>query len=88
MLTRWNGQLYAVIGGEAPNDEAGATRWQLRLWWKPFVTFIWYGGVLIALGGALALVGRVVGDVRRRAARSLIEERRVDTPREPAEALA
>jgi len=88
LLTRWNGQLYAVIGGEAPNDEAGATRWQLRLWWKPFVTFIWYGGVLIALGGALALVGRVVGDVRRRAARSLIEERRVDTPREPAEALA
>ena len=21
-------------------------RWQLRLWWKPFVTLIWLGGVL------------------------------------------
>jgi len=30
----------------------------VRLWWKPFVTLIWLGGVLIAFGGALALVGR------------------------------
>ena len=28
----------------------GRARWQLRLWWKPFVTLIWLGGVLIALG--------------------------------------
>ncbi|AKH41873.1 cytochrome c-type biogenesis protein CcmF [Altererythrobacter atlanticus] len=61
LLTRWNGQLYAVLGGEAEGD-----RWQLRLWWKPFVTFVWYGGALIALGGLLALIGRVAGDVKRR----------------------
>ena len=61
LLTVWNGQVYAVVGEEAEGD-----RWQLRLWWKPFVTFIWYGGILIALGGALALVGRLVGDRRRR----------------------
>jgi len=88
LLTRWNGQLYTVIGGEAPDDASGTSRWQLRLWWKPFVTFIWYGGVLIALGGASALVGRVVGDVRRRTARGRIEQRRVEGFREPAEALA
>jgi cytochrome c-type biogenesis protein CcmF len=29
------------------------------LWWKPFVTLIWLGGVLIALGGALSLIGRM-----------------------------
>src|SRR5690606_33803326 len=57
LLTRWNGQLYAIIGGEA-----GDGRWQVRLWWKPFVTWIWYGGVVIALGGLLALIGRVSGD--------------------------
>ncbi len=48
------GQLYTVLG--APD---GGGRWQLRLWWKPFVTLIWFGGALIALGGALSLIGRV-----------------------------
>ena len=52
--TFWNGQLYTVIGRP---DETGG--WQLRLWWKPFVTLIWAGGALIAIGGALALVGRI-----------------------------
>jgi cytochrome c-type biogenesis protein CcmF len=59
--TFWNGQLYTVIG--KPDPSGG---WQLRLWWKPFVTLIWAGGVLIALGGALALLGRA--RVRRRRA--------------------
>ena len=54
LLTRWDGQLYVVLG-----EQVDADRWQLRIWWKPFVTLIWLGGILIALGGALALVGRV-----------------------------
>ena len=53
LLTRWDGQLYVVLGQEA---EQG--RWQMRIWWKPFVTLIWLGGIMIALGGALALLGR------------------------------
>ena len=48
------GQLYTVIG---KSDEQG--RWQLRLWWKPAVTLIWLGGMLIALGGILSVIGRV-----------------------------
>ncbi|MGB7372881.1 heme lyase CcmF/NrfE family subunit [Pontixanthobacter sp.] len=61
LATRWNGQLYAVIG-----NQAGDGRWQLRLWWKPFVTLIWYGGMLVALGGLLALAGRLRTDLKRR----------------------
>ncbi len=76
LLTRWNGQLYTVIGEEAPARADGTTRWQLRLWWKPFVTWIWYGGVLIGLGGLLALIGRVVGDLKRRSVRSRASARR------------
>ena len=59
LLTRWNGQLYAVLGQSAGAGEDGRERWQLRLWWKPLVWWIWAGGGLIALGGALALLGRM-----------------------------
>ncbi len=69
--TRWNGQLYAVLGEQAEDG-----RWQLRLWWKPFVPMIWYGGLLIALGGVLALLGRVSSDLRRLIARDKIAYRR------------
>lgn len=61
LATRWNGQLYTVVGEQAEDG-----RWQLRLWWKPFVPLIWLGGGIIALGGVLALVGRVQTDLRRR----------------------
>ena len=54
LLTRWGGQLYAVLGAET-----GEGRWQVRLWWKPLVWWIWAGGGMIALGGLLALIGRI-----------------------------
>ena len=53
IATVLDGQLYTVLG---QRDADG--RWQLRLWWKPFVTLIWAGGALIAIGGLLSLVGR------------------------------
>ncbi|WP_068072601.1 heme lyase CcmF/NrfE family subunit [Novosphingobium lentum] len=71
LKTRWNGQLYTVLGEEAEDG-----RWQLRLWWKPFVPLIWLGGALVALGGALSLLGRVIRDVTRLRAESKIAWRR------------
>ncbi|HEX8669523.1 MAG TPA: heme lyase CcmF/NrfE family subunit [Allosphingosinicella sp.] len=62
--TRLDGQLYTVIG-----KSDGEGRWQLRLWWKPFVTLIWLGGALVAFGGLLALIGRI-----RRGRRAAREE--------------
>jgi cytochrome c-type biogenesis protein CcmF len=53
IATLADGQLYTVLG--RPD---GAGRWQLRLWWKPWVTLIWLGGAIVALGGALSLAGR------------------------------
>ena len=71
LLTRWNGQLYTVLGEQVPDG-----RWQVRLWWKPFVTLIWLGGILIALGGVLAVIGHVSSDLRRIVARGKIAYRR------------
>ncbi|MDP8913826.1 MAG: heme lyase CcmF/NrfE family subunit [Pseudomonadota bacterium] len=64
IVTRLDGQLYTVLG-----KGDGTGRWQLRLWWKPFVTLIWLGGALIALGGILSVIGRV-----RRERRARLEE--------------
>jgi cytochrome c-type biogenesis protein CcmF len=63
ILTTLKGQLYTVVG------QPVGDRWQLRLWWKPMVTLIWLGGILIALGGMLALVGRAVRGWRKETVR-------------------
>jgi cytochrome c-type biogenesis protein CcmF len=49
----WHGDLYAVIG-DAESDGAYA----MRLYFKPLVSWIWGGAVLMALGGALSLSER------------------------------
>ena len=74
--TRWNGQLYAVLGEQADAPDGSGVRWQLRLWWKPFVPMIWYGGLLVGLGGLLALIGRVGRDMKRTRAEEKIAYRR------------
>jgi cytochrome c-type biogenesis protein CcmF len=58
ITTAWNGQLYLVIG--VPTDNLG---YPIRMWWKPFVTLIWLGGIMIAFGGLLSLLGRVDRDL-------------------------
>lgn len=52
--TVWNGQLYTVIG-----NADGEGRWQVHIWWKPFVTLIWIGGLMVALGGFVSMGGRL-----------------------------
>lgn len=48
------GELYAVLGKP---DSSG--RWQVHLWVKPLVRLIWWGGLLMAFGGLLALGGKL-----------------------------
>ena len=47
------GQVYTAIGD--PNDDGAVAT---RLYWKPLVTLIWLGAVVMALGGALSLADR------------------------------
>ncbi|MFS2224784.1 heme lyase CcmF/NrfE family subunit [Pantoea sp. B65] len=43
--------LYAALGEEL-DDNA----WAVRIYYKPFVRWIWFGGLLMALGGVLCLL--------------------------------
>ncbi|NOR39891.1 MAG: heme lyase CcmF/NrfE family subunit, partial [Gammaproteobacteria bacterium] len=45
--------IYVSLGETLGNGD-----WSLRLYYKPFVRWIWLGGILIALGGLLAATDR------------------------------
>ncbi|MGI9440473.1 MAG: heme lyase CcmF/NrfE family subunit [Parvibaculales bacterium] len=53
IVPHWAGHIYAVIG-----DQIGDKR-VLRLWSYPFISFIWIGAMVMALGGLAALYGRI-----------------------------
>jgi cytochrome c-type biogenesis protein CcmF len=45
--------IYVSLG-----EALGGGDWSLRLYYKPFVRWIWLGGILIGLGGLLAAADR------------------------------
>lgn len=45
--------LYVALG-EQLQDGA----WALRLYYKPFIRWIWFGGIFMALGGLLCMFDR------------------------------
>jgi cytochrome c-type biogenesis protein CcmF len=47
------GQVYVAIADPTPDGAVPA-----RLYWKPLVTLIWFGGAAMALGGILSLADR------------------------------
>jgi cytochrome c-type biogenesis protein CcmF len=47
--------LYVSLGEPIPNTE---NAWAVRVYYKPFVDWIWVGCLLMALGGALAISDR------------------------------
>ena len=51
--TLYFGQFYVSIAAPETLDSVPA-----QLYWKPFVTFIWLGGCIMAFGGAVSLTDR------------------------------
>ena len=63
--TMWLSQLYLSLGDEGADGSV-----VVRIWWKPLVTLIWLGGVVMMAGAALSLMDRrlrVGAPSRRRA---------------------
>ena len=48
-----SGDLYVSLG-----EPVGGAAWTMRVYYKPFVTWIWGGCLLMALGGAMAALDR------------------------------
>ncbi|MGC6471947.1 MAG: heme lyase CcmF/NrfE family subunit [Parvibaculales bacterium] len=57
ILKQLDGNLYIALGERLEGVEA--PDYVVRVWLHPFVNFIWVGGLLMALGGGVSLVGRV-----------------------------
>ncbi|MEM9104839.1 MAG: heme lyase CcmF/NrfE family subunit, partial [Pseudomonadota bacterium] len=53
IMTRGPSQLYVSLGDETAD---GGT--VVRIWWKPWVTFIWYGTIVMSIGGIVSLLDR------------------------------
>jgi len=53
ILTFGASQLYIALGDTEANGGL-----VVRIWWKSWVTFIWYGTVLMVIGGILSLSDR------------------------------
>jgi len=69
IYSRFTGDLYVSLGQP---DDKGA--WVVRVYYKPFVTWIWGGCVIMALGGLLAASDRRYRVARReQAAASTVE---------------
>jgi cytochrome c-type biogenesis protein CcmF len=53
LLTIGLGQVYVSVAELEPGGSV-----QLRLYWKPWVLFLWLGSVVMAIGGVLAMSDR------------------------------
>ena len=53
IVTYGLGQLYASVNDILPDGKVS-----IRFYWKPLVTLIWGGALVMALGGALSLSDR------------------------------
>jgi cytochrome c-type biogenesis protein CcmF len=50
---RWGRDLFVAMG-----EQIGPNMWSLRLQYKPMVRFIWFGPLIIAIGGLIAVCDR------------------------------
>lgn len=51
--TRWYGDLYVQMG-----EPLAQEKWLIRIWIKPFVSWIWIGCVFMSLGGVWAVTDK------------------------------
>ena len=66
--TRWDADLYAVIGEGNRRDG-----WAVRLYHNPLVPWMWAGATIMSIGGLVSAAGRVRARRERRVATGIVE---------------
>ena len=49
----WNRDLFVALG-----DDLGEGKWSMRVQYKPLVRYIWFGALVMAIGGLVAILDR------------------------------
>jgi len=49
----WNRDLLVAMG-----DDLGAGSWSMRVQYKPMVRYIWFGALIMCIGGIIAVTDR------------------------------
>ena len=52
-MSRYFSHIYIVLGERVDDEE-----WIVRIWYKPFISLIWIGAIITALGGIVGLINR------------------------------
>ena len=52
-MSRYFSHIYIVLGERVDDEE-----WIVRVWYKPFISLIWIGAIITALGGIVGLINR------------------------------
>jgi cytochrome c-type biogenesis protein CcmF len=53
IVVDWNRDLFVALGDQLGNDT-----WSVRIQYKPMIRFIWFGALIMALGGLVAVSDR------------------------------
>jgi cytochrome c-type biogenesis protein CcmF len=75
--------LYISLG-----EPVSGGAWSVRVYYKPFVSWIWGGAILMALGGGLALSDRRYSLAARKQREALEQSKSQATPPMPAASAA
>ena len=66
------GDIYVSLGEAVDTDKGNAGAWTVRVYYKPFVTWMWGGCVLMAIGGFFAISDRRYRSLARRDERAAV----------------
>lgn len=59
----WTRDLYIALGERGDSEQ-----WTVRIYNKPFVRWIWFGGILMMLGGLLSVISKTFNQFGRKGA--------------------